>query len=117
MAGAFPYIGCKISLLSKHGIRYEGTLYTIDPNDSTIALSNGQSAPHLANTPPWALGRPTAGPIPARRLWCRQGRSIPEPAQLATWGVASAAGQPGVLADSGLACSALLRDRGPPGQG
>lgn len=37
---AFPYIGCKISLLSKHGIRYEGTLYTIDPNDSTIALSN-----------------------------------------------------------------------------
>jgi len=40
MAGAFPYIGCKISLLSKHGIRYEGTLYTIDPNDSTIALSN-----------------------------------------------------------------------------
>jgi len=41
MAGAFPYIGCKISLLSKHGIRYEGTLYTIDPNDSTIALSNG----------------------------------------------------------------------------
>merc|ERR1719181_460656 len=38
--GAFPYIGCKISLLSKHGIRYEGTLYTIDPNDSTIALSN-----------------------------------------------------------------------------
>lgn len=38
---AFPYIGCKISLLSKHGIRYEGTLYTIDPNDSTIALSNG----------------------------------------------------------------------------
>lgn len=37
---AFPYIGCKISLLSKHGIRYEGTLYTIDPNDATIALSN-----------------------------------------------------------------------------
>jgi len=39
---AFPHIGCKISLLSKHGIRYEGTLYTIDPNDSTIALSNGK---------------------------------------------------------------------------
>lgn len=32
--------GWKISLLLKHGTRYEGTLYTIDPNDSTIALSN-----------------------------------------------------------------------------
>ena len=54
MAGAFPYIGCKIELLSKHGIRYEGTLYTIDPNDSTIALSNGaKPAPALrfATTP------------------------------------------------------------------
>ena len=42
MVGAFPYIGCKSSLLSKEGIRYEGTLYTIDPNDFKIALSNGE---------------------------------------------------------------------------
>ena len=55
---AFPYIGCKISLLSKHGIRYEGTLYTIDPNDSTIALSNGTSRPEL-----WFA---SSGPLLAR---------------------------------------------------
>jgi len=38
-----PYIGCKIGLISKSLIRYEGTLYTIDTNESTIALSNVRS--------------------------------------------------------------------------
>uniref|UniRef100_F1L295 Protein LSM14 B n=1 Tax=Ascaris suum TaxID=6253 RepID=F1L295_ASCSU len=35
-----PYVGSKLSLVSKQGIRYEGTLYTVDPTASTIALSD-----------------------------------------------------------------------------
>lgn len=35
-----PYIGCRITLISKSDIRYEGTLYTIDPKESTVALQN-----------------------------------------------------------------------------
>lgn len=37
---AFPYIGCKISLISKHGIRYEGTLFSIHAEDHTICLNS-----------------------------------------------------------------------------
>ena len=35
------YIGSRISLVSKSEIRYEGILYNIDPNESTVALQNG----------------------------------------------------------------------------
>ena len=38
-----PYIGSKISLVSKLDIRYEGTLYTVDPVESTIALAKVHS--------------------------------------------------------------------------
>ena len=38
-----PYIGSRISLISKSDIRYEGVLYTIDTKESNIALQNVKS--------------------------------------------------------------------------
>lgn len=38
-----PYIGSKISLISNAEIRYEGTLYTINTGESTIALQHVKS--------------------------------------------------------------------------
>ncbi|XP_046685680.1 LOW QUALITY PROTEIN: protein LSM14 homolog B-like, partial [Homalodisca vitripennis] len=43
MASSMPEIGSKISLISKADIRYEGKLFTVDPNECTIALSHVRS--------------------------------------------------------------------------
>jgi protein LSM14 len=41
-AAGMPELGSKISLISKADIRYEGRLFTVDPQECTIALANGE---------------------------------------------------------------------------
>lgn len=35
-----PYIGARISLISNSNIRYEGTLFTVDPKEATVTLES-----------------------------------------------------------------------------
>lgn len=36
-----PFLGSKITLISKTGIRYEGTLFNIDASNNSVALKDG----------------------------------------------------------------------------
>jgi protein LSM14 len=42
MSSGTPFIGSKISLISRAEIRYEGILYQVDTKESTVTLAKGE---------------------------------------------------------------------------
>ncbi|MCP9263512.1 Cytokinesis, Apoptosis, RNA-associated [Dirofilaria immitis] len=66
MAQQTPYIGSRISLISKLDIRYEGILYTVDTNESTIALAKGYCTEFLLSR--WSHELPS--PVLIDKLCC-----------------------------------------------
>jgi hypothetical protein len=38
---SLPYVGSVIGLISQNDIRFQGTLQSINPNDSTVTLVDG----------------------------------------------------------------------------
>uniref|UniRef100_A0A3Q0R1M2 Sm domain-containing protein n=1 Tax=Amphilophus citrinellus TaxID=61819 RepID=A0A3Q0R1M2_AMPCI len=58
MASSKPYIGCKISLISKAQNRYEGILYTIDAANCTVVMAGVRCF--------GTEGRPTDRPTPPK---------------------------------------------------
>ena len=65
---AMPYIGSKINLISKSDIRYEGFLYSIDPKESKVSLSQGESSPFLISLKLTLLIRSHPTPHPSLSL-------------------------------------------------
>lgn len=58
MSGPIPFLGSKISLISKSEIRYEGILYTIDAQESIIALAKGEFVCLHPQGRPWVTPPP-----------------------------------------------------------
>ena len=48
--GAEQLIGSRVSLLSQHELRYEGTLHAVDAADASITMRNGKEGRELVES-------------------------------------------------------------------